>query len=402
MSVNTVFVLLALTISQVPAVPAVPAVSLAEVPAVYPSGFETPEGSGSRIVSGWDAQPGQHPHQVSLRMISALGLATGCGGSVVHRSWVVTAAHCTAGQLTVIVRAGLVNINNPEVVQETQETYNYPTFNVNTPLVVQTNDISLIKLQQPLVYSSNLRSIRIQPSADAYRDYNAVVLYASGFGRTWTGGPTSDHLQWVFLRGVSNPSCSEIFTTLITQNSICATFHNVTSQSICQGDSGGPLVNVEADGTPTLVGVTSFVAGGIHGCHSGIPGGFTRPGPFHSWFTQVTGIDFNNLVEEEEVELTTTAVPETTVYITTEESESPDTTVVTTTSAPNTTVTVTTPSTPSTTTPSPPSTTTPPTPEEEEESEEIDDPEIADLLKRLEVKVKVKVKLSKYLNKKRD
>ncbi|XP_041972332.1 collagenase-like [Aricia agestis] len=396
MSVNTVFVLLALAISQVLAVP------LAEVPAVYPSGFETPEGSGSRIVSGWDAQPGQHPHQVSLRMISALGLATGCGGSVVHRSWVVTAAHCTAGQLTVIVRSGLVNINNPEDVQEAQETYNYPTFNVNTPLVTQTNDIALIKLQQPLVYSSNLRSIRIQPSADAYRDYNAVVLYASGFGRTWTLGATSDHLQWVFLRGVSNPSCAQLFgTALITQNTICATFYNETSQSICQGDSGGPLVNVEADGTPTLVGVTSFVAGGDFGCHSGIPGGFIRPGPFHSWFTQVTGIDFNNLVEEEEVKPTTTAVPETTVYLTTtEESENPETTVVTTTSAPDTTVTVTTPSTLSTTTTSSPSTTTTTTPEEEEESEEIDDPEIADLLKRLEVKVKVKVRLSKYLKKK--
>nr|ACR15967.2 serine protease 24 [Mamestra configurata] len=344
--------------------------------------------SGSRIVSGWEAQPGQHPHHAALRMVSPTGGVSGCGGSIVSKEWVITAAHCTAGRLTVVVRGGVVSLTDPEYIFETTEYYNHPKYNNDLPLLVQPHDISLVKVPRPFVYSRLLKAIRVQPRADAYRDYDGEQVYASGHGRTWTLGSVTEVLRWVYLRAISNESCGRTFVSgIIIDTSICARFFNVTSQSTCQGDSGGPLVHVGSDGVPTLVGVTSFVAGGDFGCHSGLPAGFIRPGPYLSWFEEVTGIDFENLQEDDDSAEVTTTPP-----VDSDEDSSEE----------------------STATSAPPTTASPeeseedsseekPEPEDSEEddsdSSESNDDEMKELLKRLEVKVKVKVRFNKYIKK---
>uniref|UniRef100_A0A663N8F2 Peptidase S1 domain-containing protein n=1 Tax=Athene cunicularia TaxID=194338 RepID=A0A663N8F2_ATHCN len=49
----------------------------------------------NRIVGGSGAMPGQWPWQVSLHM---QGIHV-CGGSIITRQWIVTAAHCVEGTL---------------------------------------------------------------------------------------------------------------------------------------------------------------------------------------------------------------------------------------------------------------------------------------------------------------
>ncbi|XP_069357004.1 uncharacterized protein [Maniola hyperantus] len=283
-------------------------------PVDYVENIDNPEAWQGRIVSGWEARPGQHPHQVSLRMITLLGSVSSCGGSVVAREWVITSAHCTATRISIVVRAGVTSLSQPEFIVESSLYYNYPTFDSSRPGVVQPDDIALVKLPIKLDYSRNLQPIRIQSSADAHRNYEDLVVYASGFGRTWTNGATTEVLRWTYLRAVSNPTCAQVFgSRIITANTLCARYYNVTSQSVCQGDSGGPLVHVDARGVPILIGVSSFVAGEPFGCHSGLPSGFARPGPFHSWYKEVTEIDFENL-EEDTTTSTTTAAPTTVTF----------------------------------------------------------------------------------------
>ncbi|XP_022832132.1 collagenase-like isoform X1 [Spodoptera litura] len=400
--------------------------------------------SGSRIVSGWEAVPGQHPHHAALRMVDPTGSVGGCGGSFASKEWVITAAHCTAGRVTIVVRGGVVSLTDPEYIHETTEYYNHPLYDNNRPTVVQPHDIGLVKLQSPVTYSFRLQRIRIQPRADAYRNYEGAVVYASGHGRTWTGGAVTEVLRWVYLTAISNQACGSTFTSgIIIETSICARFFNVTSQSTCQGDSGGPLVHVGSDSVPTLIGVTSFVAGGNFGCHSGLPAGFIRPGPYLDWFEQVTGIDFENLVEDEPTTPApspTTPRPTETVPITTPEIDynttpdyRPSPTIPApspTTPSPTETVPITTPepdrptstfpdskptsSIPDVTTFAPVQPTTEDyhitTPNDEEGSggdggddsdcsDSNEDDEMSELLKRLEVKVKVKVRFDKYKHK---
>ncbi|XP_059054760.1 collagenase-like [Achroia grisella] len=333
---------------------------------ITPTYVENVDQSLQRIVSGWEAQPGQHPHHVSLRQVNANGGVSACGGSLVHSEWVISAAHCTALQVTLVIRAGVVALSTPPYIYETTEWYNHPTFNDQNPMLVQPNDIALIKLQKPVTFSNRIQPIRVQSNTEAFRDYDTEIVQASGHGRLWTDGNSPEVLNWVYLRAVSNSRCHQLFgSTVINDNSICAGPYNVTSQSTCQGDSGGPLVHISSDGVPVLVGVASFVAGGAHGCHSGIPAGFVRPGPFLGWFEEVSGIDFDNIDEEE----VTTWAPE--------ETEPP------------------------TTTPEPEVSTEAPDSEEEESDEDSSesdegDPELSQLLKKLQVQVKVNVKLNKY------
>jgi secreted trypsin-like serine protease len=67
----------------------------------------------NRIVGGREAYTGEFPYQVSLQIRSRHI----CGGAIIGRKWILTAAHCTIDN-NIVVKAGKYNIKQSEDTEQ--------------------------------------------------------------------------------------------------------------------------------------------------------------------------------------------------------------------------------------------------------------------------------------------
>ncbi|KAH8408835.1 hypothetical protein KR009_001881, partial [Drosophila setifemur] len=228
-----------------------------------------PANGVGRVVGGEDAIKGQFPHQVSLRN----GDSHTCGGSIISRNYILTAAHCVTNEDAegnhipvsaerLSIRAGTNDRFSGGVLVQVVEVIvheNYGDF---------LNDISLLKLQTSLIFSSNIRAISL-PSANTPDDVDIII---SGWGRLTHGGDLPRYLQYNTLKSISVEKCEELIEFGVPSE-LCL-IHEVDNGA-CNGDSGGPAIyNNE------VVGIAGFVVGG---CGSTYPDGYARVHFFNDW-----------------------------------------------------------------------------------------------------------------------
>ncbi|KAL2091025.1 hypothetical protein ACEWY4_013288 [Coilia grayii] len=237
-----------------------------------------------RVVGGEVARPNSWPWQISLQFKSGSSYHHTCGGSLVKRGWVMTAAHCVDSQRTWRVVAGDHNINTNEGREQymsVSRVHIHPNWNRNN--VAGGYDIALLRLSSEATLNSYVQLARLPPSGQVLPHNNPC--YISGWGRTSTGGSLSAQLKQAYLPVVDHKTCSSgsWWGGTVKNTMVCA---GGGKDSGCQGDSGGPL-NCQVSGSYYVHGVTSFVSG--KACNeTRKPTVFTRVSAYIGWMEGVS------------------------------------------------------------------------------------------------------------------
>lgn len=215
-----------------------------------------------KIVGGQEASIGEFPFIVSLQSPS---YGHFCGGSLIKKNWVLTAAHCVKGGTIKNVVIGLHNqkdMTNAEVIAP-KRIIAHPQYDANAT----DYDFALIQLSRDSYHEPidlNTAEISIPDDGDP------IMSTVAGWGTTSEGSyKLPNLLQKVDVPLVSQASCSKSYPNQITDRMICAGYAQGGKDS-CQGDSGGPLVAKADDGHRYLIGVVSWGQGCARAGYPGI------------------------------------------------------------------------------------------------------------------------------------
>nr|XP_020827619.1 LOW QUALITY PROTEIN: chymotrypsin-like elastase family member 2A [Phascolarctos cinereus] len=255
------------------------------VAGVLGCGVPTYQPSVSRVVGGEDVLPNSWPWQVSLQYLSSGVWKHTCGGSLIERNWVMTAAHCISSSKTYRVLVGRHSLSTDEegsLAISVSKAVIHGSWNSNK--LSNGNDIALLKLASSVSLTDKIQ-LACLPSAGTILPNN-YVCYVTGWGRLQTDGEIPDILQQAPLLVVDYATCSlsSWWGSSVKNNMVCAGGDGVTSS--CNGDSGGPLNCQTSDGSWEVHGIVSF--GSSLGCnYPRKPSVFTRVSNYNDWIDKV-------------------------------------------------------------------------------------------------------------------
>jgi trypsin len=219
----------------------------------------------TRIINGAEANEGRYSYAVSL----SDDIGHFCGGSLIAKDVVLSAAHCAGGGYHVVVgRHDLRDESDGEEITVDKELV-HPDYDTDST----DNDFMLVFLDSSITENVNL--VRI--SSDFIPEGEKVTVM--GWGDTHISDEVSrlaDELQEVEVTTITNAECDASEGTIggwddnyneqISDNMLCA--EHAQKKDACQGDSGGPLV-IKGTEYDTQVGVVSW---GIGCAHDSFPG----------------------------------------------------------------------------------------------------------------------------------
>ncbi|KAJ8916593.1 hypothetical protein NQ315_000237 [Exocentrus adspersus] len=233
-----------------------------------------------RIIGGKEAEPHAYPYQVGLYCHGATDTHF-CGGSFVSPNYVLTAAHCVEGKLSVDLIFGAHAIEESENSQIKQ---------TSTEFIIHSgwdegdliNDIALVKLRAPVPETNYIKMIKI--TADGGNTFAGDHGTMTGWGlRTMSQHGLTSTLLYAVNDILSNEQCKSVnanYDRVVQSTHLCLS--GVTSGNVnvgtCNGDSGGPLT---VNGVQ--VGLVSF---GNTDCEAGKPSVFTRLTEYKDWIRE--------------------------------------------------------------------------------------------------------------------
>lgn len=240
----------------------------------------------SRVVGGNVTAEYEWPWQVALRKISDNDIF--CGGSLVSRRWVITAAHClqyihnTEMYVTLGDNNRQISSDNPfKVSVGVEAVVSHPKYDSMTV----DNDIAMLRLSKAVEYNQAVAPICL-PCDMTEKTFQGSTGTVTGWGSTAALGDVSSVLQEVTLPILTTEECQVYLSNAITSNMLC-TYQ--AGKDACQGDSGGPLAWEDVDSLYYLAGIVSWG----YGCADAeSPGVYTKVSKYLPWIQEQTSINF--------------------------------------------------------------------------------------------------------------
>uniref|UniRef100_A0A3Q2CBD6 Zgc:154142 n=1 Tax=Cyprinodon variegatus TaxID=28743 RepID=A0A3Q2CBD6_CYPVA len=254
-----------------------------------------PETATPRVVNGEEAKPHSWPWQVSMQAspFPPFLYMHGCGGSLIHEEWVLTAAHCFMFPLNTTsfwrMCLGKHHMNSSMDVPSAEKCYKVDRIIRHEGFVYEqdstdiSNDIALVHLTEPVNMTKEISPICL-PKAGAVMPAG-TKCFVTGWGDEKGNlfPVVAKKLNQAALPVIDFQTCSkpEYWLDSVRPSMICAGYESPDElKSACQGDSGGPF-SCSVAGTWEVHGVVSF---GPQGCiRDKKPSVFTRVSAFNDW-----------------------------------------------------------------------------------------------------------------------
>lgn len=241
-----------------------------------------------RIIGGQNAETAQFPHCVSL--IESTNLQHFCGGSLLSKWHILTAAHCVEVYKNrpedILGAFGVTQIGENKTLAKVEKISIHPTYK-NQHFI---NDIALLKTIDEINYSAFIQPISLPKSNLAANGNGNATVCGLGFVdlvlSTFESGTEPPVLQHQNTKILSRFECITGFEkfffesphdwlrimNILKSKAFCA-FIDV-GKGACNGDSGGPLITNDR-----LIGIVSVTVG----CANGYPDLYTNVYEHRHW-----------------------------------------------------------------------------------------------------------------------
>lgn len=236
------------------------------------------------IYYGEEVKKDEIPWQVALYLTKSTPAESSfCGGVIINKKWIVTAAHCFEYMYSDTLR-----IRNKEDVKIFSGSVSLLTGGITSEIdqiiipgdydpIKRLNDIALIELSSPIDLKVEGQSKINTPTLSEYQEYSieGTNLIISGWGVTDKEEKPTE-LQKATVPIANHDKCIDNYfneNEIVTNDMICAGYDYGGADS-CKGDSGGPIFSVDENGKPILIGIVSWGVGcsqnGLYGVYTNI------------------------------------------------------------------------------------------------------------------------------------
>ena len=209
------------------------------------------------IVGGTDAASNEFPWQVGIQYRNSFI----CGGSIVSKRHIVTAAHCIIRNSPRSFKV-VVGDHSRRSSDHGEATYQISNIAVHPGYNQRSNSYDMAVLTTSSDMTFDQRYVRPVCLPNGNLDTDSFVGqmgFISGWGQLDENGPGASTLQKANVPVQSQSTCQQSYgRSSITNDMMCAGYTSGGVDS-CQGDSGGPLVIYDRSKNQFfLQGVTSW------------------------------------------------------------------------------------------------------------------------------------------------